>query len=179
MEENEIILVDEADNDIGYKSKKECHYIEPKLHRAFSVFLFTKDGKMIITKRSDKKETWPGFWTNTCCSHPNKDEDMFDAVKRRLDQELGIQCRTKFVFKFQYEAMYDEIWGEKEIDWVFIGTYDGDIKADSKEIGDVKYISREDLLLDMSKNPDNYTPWFKESVERVFGVIDGKETNSF
>jgi isopentenyl-diphosphate delta-isomerase type 1 len=41
------------------------------LHRAFSVFLFRpKDGRLLLQKRADEKITFPGMWTNTCCSHP-------------------------------------------------------------------------------------------------------------
>lgn len=41
------------------------------LHRAFSVFLFRpSDGKLLLQKRADEKITFPGMWTNTCCSHP-------------------------------------------------------------------------------------------------------------
>ena len=41
------------------------------LHRAFSVFLFRpSDGRLLLQKRADEKITFPGMWTNTCCSHP-------------------------------------------------------------------------------------------------------------
>lgn len=41
------------------------------LHRAFSVFLFRpSDGRLLLQRRADEKITFPGMWTNTCCSHP-------------------------------------------------------------------------------------------------------------
>lgn len=40
------------------------------LHRAFSVFLFNSKGELLLQQRSDEKITFPGYWTNTCCSHP-------------------------------------------------------------------------------------------------------------
>ena len=45
------------------------------LHRAFSVFLFNSEGKLLLQKRSDTKITFPGYWTNTCCSHPLSTEE--------------------------------------------------------------------------------------------------------
>lgn len=45
------------------------------LHRAFSVFLFNSEGKLLLQKRSDTKITFPGYWTNTCCSHPLYNDD--------------------------------------------------------------------------------------------------------
>ena len=40
------------------------------LHRAFSVFLFNNEGKLLLQKRASEKITFPDCWTNTCCSHP-------------------------------------------------------------------------------------------------------------
>jgi isopentenyl-diphosphate delta-isomerase len=44
------------------------------LHRAFSVFLFKED-RLLLQQRADTKITFPGYWTNTCCSHPLATED--------------------------------------------------------------------------------------------------------
>ena len=40
------------------------------LHRAFSVFLFNSRGELLLQQRADEKITFPGHFTNTCCSHP-------------------------------------------------------------------------------------------------------------
>lgn len=37
------------------------------LHRAFSVFLFDKKGRVLMQRRADSKHTFAGYWTNTCC----------------------------------------------------------------------------------------------------------------
>ncbi|CAN0381025.1 unnamed protein product, partial [Discosporangium mesarthrocarpum] len=36
-------------------------------HRAFSVFLFDTQGRLLMQKRASSKHTFPDFWTNTCC----------------------------------------------------------------------------------------------------------------
>ena len=38
----ELILVDEQDREIGCKSKSDCHIGNGILHRAFSIFIFKK-----------------------------------------------------------------------------------------------------------------------------------------
>jgi isopentenyl-diphosphate delta-isomerase len=162
-----LILVDKDDKEIGYETKENCHYIKPKLHRAFSVFLFNSNGEMLITKRSGKKKTWPGFWSNSCCSHPRKGEEVKDAVSRRIKEELGISVPLSYLFKFEYSAQYDREWGEHELDHVFVGEYSGKVTPNKDEISDWKFIPVDDLLKDMRKNPDSYTPWFRMSVERV------------
>eukprot|EP01138_Halocafeteria_seosinensis_P010515 gb/GECG01010735.1/.p1 GENE.gb/GECG01010735.1/~~gb/GECG01010735.1/.p1 ORF type:complete len:162 (+),score=20.04 gb/GECG01010735.1/:1-486(+) len=68
------IVVDENDNILRSGTKKECHIMRNissgLLHRAFSVFLFNSEGKLLLQKRSKAKITFPSYWANTCCSHP-------------------------------------------------------------------------------------------------------------
>ncbi|RUS24004.1 isopentenyl-diphosphate delta-isomerase [Jimgerdemannia flammicorona] len=72
--EEMCILVDKDDNNIGADTKKACHLMkninEGLLHRAFSVFLFNSEGKLLLQQRAAEKITFPDMWTNTCCSHP-------------------------------------------------------------------------------------------------------------
>ena len=114
-----LILVDENDNEVGYEEKELCHLLPTKRHRAFSIFIFNSAGKILIHKRSALKKTWPGFWTNACCSHPRKGESLEEATARRLQEELGFQTQLIHLFTFLYHADYDGTYGENEIDHVF------------------------------------------------------------
>jgi len=167
----DIILVDRNDKIIGYDEKYPPHKNPAKLHRAFSIFLFNDKGQMLIHKRSKYKKTWPGYWTNACCSHPAKGESYAKALQRRLKEELGIRCKLKFLFKFIYKAKYNKTWGEHEIDYVFVGRYNKKIKPNKKEIADWKYMDVDSLLKDVKKNPERYTPWFKKALPRVIKYI--------
>lgn len=162
-----VILVDEADNEIGYEEKYECHKIPVKLHRAFSIFIFNKKGEMLITKRAGSKYHWGGYWTNACCSHPRPNEPVELAAKRRLEEELGFSCELKYLFKFIYKADFDKTWGEHELDHVFLGIYDGDIKPNKEELDDFKFVSLEELEKSINEMPNIYTPWFKIALNRV------------
>lgn len=108
------IVLDNEDTPIGAGTKKLCHMMENinagLLHRAFSVFSFNKSGKLLLQQRADEKITFPGMWTNTCCSHPlcvpselgsdsasgsqnilaNAIKGATVAAQRKLLQELGI-----------------------------------------------------------------------------------------
>src|SRR5688572_29869599 len=94
-----VILVDESDNEIGYLDKLEAHQ-KGMLHRAFSVLIFNSAGELLLQKRAAHKYHSSALWTNTCCSHPKPNERMVDAVQRRLQEEMGIECETKFAYKF-------------------------------------------------------------------------------
>ena len=167
-----LILVDNNDREIGHEEKDVCHHGKPILHRAFSVFLFNDKDEMLITKRSDLKKTWPGFWSNSCCSHPRKDEDLIEAAHRRVKEELGVEVKLTHIFKFQYDAMYNKEWGENELDHVFIGKHNNVITPERDEITDWKFINIDELRRDVKINPGKYTPWFKICFERVIDFVN-------
>ena len=174
---DQLIIIDENDNEIGYGEKDECHLIPAKLHRAFSIFIFNSKGEMLIHKRSSLKKTWPGYRTNACCSHPRKGESLEDATARRLQEELGFTCPLERLFSFYYKADYDSTYGEHEIDHVFIGTYDGDIKPDRNEVEMHTFITIDALLDDIKRSPHTYTPWFKQALPTVLERIYGKDSS--
>ena len=156
-----LIIVDFEDNEIGNLSKLECHKNKGVLHRAFSIFLFNTNGQLLIQKRSSQKKLWPLFWSNTCCSHPRKGEEILNAAHRRLSDELGIKkVILEYVYKFSYTAEYKNIGSENELCSVFLGKIDEDLDTNENEISLVKYIETRDLLSKM-ENKNEYTPWFE------------------
>ena len=72
--EERCLVIDRDDNLIGIDSKKNTHLMKNinngLLHRAFSVFLFNSEGKLLLQQRAAEKITFPLYWTNTVCSHP-------------------------------------------------------------------------------------------------------------
>ncbi|GEM_PF-181473 len=162
-----LILVDNDDRAIDCREKESCHLIPVPLHRAFSIFIVNTGRQMLIHRRQVTKTTWPGFWTNACCSHPRKGEDLKEATTRRLREELGIACDVKPLFRFRYEADYDEKYGEHEIDHVFLGTYDGDVRQNDDEIQEHKFVPIDELMEDVKNHGEKYTPWFKQSLPGV------------
>jgi isopentenyl-diphosphate Delta-isomerase len=157
--QEKLILVDSEDRQIGSAAKVTCHRHPLRLHRAFSVFLFDRDGRMLITKRSAKKDTWPGFWSNACCSHPHDGESTEEATRRRLREELGISAVLRFLFTFEYRADYDATWGEHGLDHVFVGQYDRPLRPYRDEVEDTEFVDVKDLKRAVRGRPDRYTPW--------------------
>lgn len=160
-EAEELILVDENDKETGSLSKAECHDGSGRLHRAFSVFLFNDAGELLMQQRSDLKRLWPGYWSNTCCSHPRKGESMSIATQRRLHDELHIDTSLKFVYKFAYQASFDETGSENELCHVYLGKVTNDVVPNEHEIAAVRYVSPAALLDEFEARPDSLTPWFK------------------
>jgi isopentenyl-diphosphate delta-isomerase len=161
-----LILVDKNDKEIGTMEKIEAHK-KAKLHRAFSIFVFNSKNEMLLQQRAKTKYLCPGLWTNACCSHPRPKEDTEQAAYRRLKEEMGFNCKLKEITSFIYKAEFENGLTEHEFDHVFVGTYNGKIKPDKKEVCDWKFVSIDDLLKDVKEHTDNYTPWFKIALPKV------------
>ncbi|XP_063308309.1 isopentenyl-diphosphate Delta-isomerase 1 [Pelobates fuscus] len=177
------ILIDEDDQKIGADTKKNCHLNvnidKGLLHRAFSVFLFNTENKLLLQQRSDAKITFPDCFTNTCCSHPlSTPEEMEEqdaigvrrAAQRRLKAELGIPMEQvtpdelKYLTRIHYKAQSDGIWGEHEIDYILFVQKDVTLNPDPNEIKSHCFVSKEELkqLLEKGKRGDvQITPWFQ------------------
>jgi isopentenyl-diphosphate delta-isomerase len=157
----ELILVDELDREIGAKSKSDCHAGNGTLHRAFSIFIFNGNGEVLLQKRSAEKPLWPNYWSNACCSHPRRGERMEQALTRRLVQELGFECDLEFLYKFKYHAQYGAVGAEHEYCWVYFGRYDGHVDVNVSEISDWRYLDLDSLEGELAARPETFTPWFK------------------
>ncbi|NCT94573.1 MAG: isopentenyl-diphosphate Delta-isomerase [Chitinophagaceae bacterium] len=155
----QVVLVDKQDTAIGVMEKMEAHQ-KALLHRAFSVFVFTDDGKLILQQRAMDKYHSPGLWTNTCCSHPRPGEDLSQAAARRLKEEMGFETILYKAFDFIYEASFDNGLTEHEFDHVFIGYYNGAVVPDPLEVASVDFRSMDTISEQLLTAPDDFTAWF-------------------
>jgi isopentenyl-diphosphate delta-isomerase len=161
-----VILVDEKDNQIGTGEKLETHR-QAKLHRAFSILIYNSKGEMMLQLRAKTKYHGGDLWTNVCCGHPRPGEAVEQAAHRRLKEEMGFDCPLTKIFDYIYKVSLDKGMNEHEFLHVFKGIFDGVPKLNPEEADDWKWVSMKDLREDMGKNPQNYTPWFKLSMEKI------------
>jgi len=162
-----LVLVDEHDREMGFLDKASAHLGQGVLHRAFSLFIFNSAGALLLQQRASGKRLWPGYWSNTCCSHPRRGEGMDKAVHRRLGEELGLACELHFQFKFQYQAQFDDEGAEHELCWVYAGRCDEAPVVNVNEIAAVRYVSPDALDEEIAARPEHFTPWFKIEWERL------------
>jgi isopentenyl-diphosphate delta-isomerase len=159
MEEN-VILVDVLDNQLGLMPKMEAHE-KAVLHRAFSVFIFNDKGELMLQQRAAHKYHSPLLWTNTCCSHQRDGESNIEAGKRRLIEEMGFKTNLKEIFSFVYKAPFDNGLTEHELDHVMIGNFNGTPKINPDEVASYKWMTLEAVKKDIELQPKLYTAWFK------------------
>jgi isopentenyl-diphosphate delta-isomerase len=164
--EQQLILVNEKDEMTGTGGKMEVHQ-KGLLHRAFSVFVFNSKGEMLLQQRAINKYHSGGLWTNACCSHPNPGEEIQDAAKRRLKEELGFEIPVEKRFDFVYKANFENGLTEYEFDHVFTGEYEGRVNFNKEEVMDVCYKTMEDTRDALKTDPQSYTAWFHLAFPKI------------
>lgn len=165
-----LILVDEQDQSQGSASKQVCHDGPGLLHRAFSVFLFDRCGRLLIQQRASDKRLWPGFWANSCCSHPRLGEEMSEATQRRMAEELGVSVPVTYLYKFIYHARYLDCGSEHELCWVHAGLVEPEsICANPSELADWKMVSATEIEQMMNDAECPVAPWFRLEWQALTG----------
>lgn len=164
--EEQVVLVNERDEPIGTMGKLRAHQ-EGALHRAFSIFLFDDQGRVLLQRRAPGKYHSAGLWTNTCCSHPRPGESIAAAAQRRLKEEMGITAELTERFSFMYRAVFANGLQEHELDHVLFGTFSGAAAPDPEEADAWKYMHPDALEDDLAAHPERYTAWLSECWSRV------------
>lgn len=167
MKEEQVILVNQDNEQIGTMPKMEAHE-KAVLHRAFSVFIVNDNGDIMLQQRAASKYHSPLLWTNTCCSHQRVGESNIEAGKRRLQEEMGFQAELKELFSFIYKAPFDNGLTEHEYDHVMLGSFNSEPNINPDEVEAWKWMSPEAVKEDISKNPNNYTAWFKIIFDKFY-----------
>ncbi|WP_201246943.1 isopentenyl-diphosphate Delta-isomerase [Halochromatium salexigens] len=162
FDDEPLILVDREDRVIGHETKVNAHQGDGLLHRAFSIFLFSGDDQVLLQQRSGDKPLWPLFWSNSCCSHPRRGEELQEATHRRLREELAIDAELHFLYKFEYQAGFGALGAEHELCSVYVGKVETPVAVDvnPSEIADWRWIPCAEADRLIVEEPDRITPWF-------------------
>ena len=171
MNEEHVILVNKDDEQIGVMPKMEAHE-KALLHRAFSVFVFNSKNELMLQQRALHKYHSPGLWTNTCCSHQREGESNLQAGRRRLQEEMGFVTDLEETISFIYKAPFDNALTEHELDHIMIGYYNEAPEINKDEVADWKWMSLEDVKMNINLHPEIYTAWFKIIFEKFYESIN-------
>lgn len=157
----QVVLLDEHGYPIGTADKAAVHHRDTPLHLAFSCYVINPRGEFLLTRRAQRKPTWPGTWTNSCCGHPAPGEPLTDAVLRRLSQELGIIATAIDVIVpgFRYRAVMPNGVTENEICPVVRVIYDGPVRPDPDEVDDHRWIPWPEFVENVTSAALTVSPW--------------------
>ena len=164
-----------VDGDLTPVEKLEAHQRGLR-HRAISVFLL-RGGEVLLQRRAMGKYHTPGLWANTCCTHPNWDEEPLACANRRLDEELGITgVPLSYRDTVEYRADVGGGLVEHEVVDIFLGEMapGHDFTPNPDEVMDTIWRPLEGLAEEVAKNPNAFTPWLAIYMRDHAAVIFGE-----
>ncbi|MBV7294702.1 isopentenyl-diphosphate Delta-isomerase [Corynebacterium sp. TAE3-ERU12] len=157
----QVETVDRDGNVKGTISKLQAHMPPGILHRAFSLFLFDKQGRMLLQRRAKEKYHSPLLLTNSTCSHPRPGEPVVDSVRRRAKEELGCAVSDLAELGIVIYQVHDDRTGlsEHEYNHVYAGYVDVDtLDPDPAEVDEIVFADPEELARLRAAEP--FTRWF-------------------
>jgi isopentenyl-diphosphate delta-isomerase len=153
-------LVDESGVTIGTAEKLTAHQPPGQLHRAFSVFLFDEQGRLLLQQRALGKYHSPGVWSNTCCGHPYPGEAPFAAAARRTFEELGVSpslLAEAGTVRYNHPDP-DSGLVEQEYNHLFVGMVQAPLRPDPEEVDTTAFVTPAEL--DERHAKDTFSSWF-------------------
>lgn len=173
MTDDLVVLVDEHGRDAGSAPRLAVHGVDTPLHRAFSLYLFDRQGRVLLTRRALSKLTWPGVWTNTCCGHPRPAEDYPQAIQRRVGEELGVGVADLRLAlpDFAYRATDASGVVENEVCPVYVGHIVGEPQPDPAEVMDRQWVEWADFVSATERTPGLVSPWSALQAPQLADVL--------
>ena len=90
MSEELVDIVDDDDNVVSTVTRSEMRGRRLQ-HRSVGIAVFSSDGRLLIHRRSDTKDIWPGWWDIAAGGVVASGESYENAARRELAEELGIR----------------------------------------------------------------------------------------
>ncbi|AKE40934.1 isopentenyl-diphosphate Delta-isomerase [Corynebacterium kutscheri] len=175
-----VVIVDDEGNPVGTQPKHLVHTGDTPLHLAFSCYVLSLDGELLITRRALHKLTWPGVWTNSACGHLQPGERAIDALKRRVPHEIGVDPARLHDIDvvlpdFRYYATDSRGIVENELCPVFIARIDTkEINPATTEVDSFFWAAPQAVYAAVDATPSVFSPWMvkqlgQEKLRRALG----------
>lgn len=154
-------LVDESGKVTGKATRAECHNGSFLLHPVVHLHVLDRHGRLLLQKRSMRKDIQPGKWDTSVGGHIDYGETVEAALRREAYEELGITDFNPvkaFSYPFRSNVEYELINS-------FHTVYDGEIKADPVELDDCRFWEIGDIVRNLGKGV--FTPNFESEFAKL------------
>lgn len=146
-------------------------------HKAVSVFVL-RGRDVLLQRRALGKYHTPGLWTNTCCTHPHWEEEPAVCAIRRLEEELGITgVVPEHRHRLEYRADVGGGLTEHEVVDVYVAEAGANltVHANPDEVMDTRWVDCHDLMAEVLRHPERFTPWLRIYLSDHADVIFGPD----
>jgi isopentenyl-diphosphate delta-isomerase len=167
-----VALVNSSGEITGYAEKMLAH-IRGDLHLAFSLMIIRRKNNRVeylLQRRALHKYHSGGLWANTCCSHPLPDENIDDAARRRVSEELGIRefLDLSHIGQIQYKYQLDNNMIEHELDKIVVTEVENiQWHQNPNEVMDVRWWDEQELVKLLNDKSNIFAAWFPKVFEHT------------
>ncbi len=140
-DQNELFyFVDDDDNVIGSVKRAEAHQSNSIKHRSIFILLFNDHDELLLQKRSQSKDTFPGFWTVSTSGHVAYGQSYDEASVREIQEELGLELPLERLQKIYLKE-------EREFAFIYRGLFIDEMRInfDQDEVSEVKWVALDKL----------------------------------
>jgi len=150
-------VVNENDEVVGRLPRHEVH-ARHLFHRAVHAWIFNRQGRLVIQKRSPKKDLHPNVWDCSTSGHVDSGEDYQTAMVRELQEEIGLHPAPALSILGKAQPVL--VTGYEFIQ-VYRGESEGPFVPCPEEISELKWVDPAMLTLWMEKEPHDFSPAFR------------------
>jgi len=124
-----VIIVDENNVEVGIAPRHEMR-AKRLPHRATFIFVFDTRGRLLVQKRTDTKDMYPGYFDLAAGGVVAAGESYAESAAREAAEELGIRD-TPLVecFEFYYEDEKNRCFGR-----AYTCTHEGPFSLQPEEV---------------------------------------------
>jgi isopentenyldiphosphate isomerase len=166
-EGDEILeVVDREGNVKGLAKRSDIHGDPSLIHRVIHILVFDKKGRLLLQKRSTGKDVAPGKWDTSVGGHVNPGEDILEAAKREMKEELGVaKCSLNYLYSHLFSNHI-----ESELVSTFSCEYNGKFSFNKDEIDEIAFWDLENVRENLGKGL--FSANFEKEIRAYFKKVE-------
>lgn len=146
---DEILEVVDQNGKVLKLAKRSVIHSDPSLiHRVVHVLVFDNKDRLLLQKRSLNKDVAPGKWDTSVGGHVNPGEDIIEAARREMAEELGVSdCKMEYLYTYLFSNHI-----ESELVSTFSCVYSGEFIINKEEIDEIAFWDMDNIRKDLGRN---------------------------
>jgi isopentenyldiphosphate isomerase len=140
-----VDVLSPAGEPTGERKPKARVHEDGDWHLASHLWLLTPDGRVLLQRRADEKENWPGWWDVSVAGHVAAGETALDTVLRETQEELGLTVtvdEVRHVGTLREQCVLrDGAYIDNEVHEIFVATRELDLDALVLQVSEVAAVA--------------------------------------
>ena len=153
------LLTQVTDDDsavLGPISRRLCHGNPALIHRSVHVLVLSPAGRVLLQKRSMRKDTQPGKWDTSVAGHVGFGQSYEEAARREAEEELGLKLgKLAFLYSSRIRNTV-----ESENIRTFLHVTAGPFQPSTEEIDEIRFWSRAEI--ERALGTGTFSPYFEK-----------------